>query len=38
MENFFEKLGEIIVYILILMMFLLAVKGLIFIAQLLFWQ
>lgn len=36
MENFFEKLGEMITYILILMMFLLAVKGLVFIIQLLF--
>ncbi len=36
MGNFFEKLGEMIAYILILMMFLLAVKGLVFIIQLLF--
>lgn len=37
MGNFLEKLGEMIAYILVLMMFLLAVKGLIFIVRLLFW-
>ena len=37
MGDFFEKLGEMIAYLLILMMFLLAGKGLIFFAQLLFW-
>jgi hypothetical protein len=37
MGNFFEKLGEMIAYIIILTVFLLAVKGLVFIIQLLFW-